>query len=87
MTHSPNKMTCEDFQSQLAELIGSGQSLDNHPHLRHCSRCRALIDDLQTIAQAARQLLPIVEPPDQLWQQIEAAIIEEENSSSLAPPR
>jgi predicted anti-sigma-YlaC factor YlaD len=87
MIHSPSKMTCENFQSQLAELIGSGLSLDNHPHLRQCPRCRALLDDLQTIAQAARLLLPVVEPPDQLWQQIESAILKEENSSSLQPPR
>ena len=83
MTHTPNKMTCEDFQSQLAELIGSGQSLDNHPHLRHCSRCRALIDDLQTIAQAARQLFPVVEPPEALWEHIESAIVKEEASPGL----
>jgi hypothetical protein len=33
-----------------------------------------LLRDLETIAEAARQLFPIEEPPDALWQQIETAI-------------
>jgi hypothetical protein len=34
-----------------------------------------------TIAEAARQLFPIVEPPDRLWEQIESAIRNEEGGS------
>jgi hypothetical protein len=30
--------------------------------------------DLKTIAEAARQLFPSVEPPDEVWEHIESAI-------------
>jgi hypothetical protein len=30
--------------------------------------------DLRTIAEAARQLFPSVEPPDEVWEHIESAI-------------
>jgi hypothetical protein len=45
-----------------------------HPHLKDCADCRALLAELQTIADAARQLFPSVEPPDELWRNIESAI-------------
>jgi hypothetical protein len=77
MTKKANRMACEQFQAGLPELIGSGEKLDAHAHLRSCPLCRALLADLETIAEAARQLLPIVEPPDALWLQIESAITRE----------
>ena len=78
MTEDPSKLTCEQFQSQLPELIGSGAGISTHPHLRSCELCSALLADLETIAEAARQLLPVEEPPDALWAQIESAILTEE---------
>lgn len=80
MTDDPAKMSCAEFQAQLAELIGSGVDVANHPHLKSCNRCRALLSDLETIAEAARQLLPVVDPPEDLWQHIESAIKNEESS-------
>jgi hypothetical protein len=74
MTGDPRKMTCEEFQAQLSELIGSGEDVSAHPHVQDCDRCRALLADLETIAEAARQLFPSVEPPDEVWTQIESAI-------------
>jgi hypothetical protein len=74
-------MTCEQFQAQLPELIGFGEVLANHPHLQQCPRCQALLADLETIAEAARQLLPIVEPPEEVWEHIESAIKKAEKSS------
>jgi hypothetical protein len=80
MTEDPSTMTCGEFQNQLAELIGSGEDLAAHPHLLHCARCRTLLADLETIAESARQLLPVVEPPDDLWEHIESAIWSEGSS-------
>ena len=77
MTENGNIMTCEQFQDRLPELIGSGENLDAHPHLQHCALCRALLTDLETIAEAARQLFPVAEPPDDLWLQIESALQKE----------
>jgi len=74
MKEDPNNLTCAEFQAQLPELIGSGANAANHPHILSCDLCRALLADLETIAEAARQLLPVVEPPDELWGKIESAI-------------
>jgi hypothetical protein len=79
MTGDDGKMSCADFQAQLPELIGSGVDVSNHPHLATCDRCSALLAELETIAEAARQLFPSVEPPDEVWQQIESAIKREGN--------
>jgi Mg-chelatase subunit ChlI len=78
MSQNANYLACAAFQSQLPELIAAGGNINDDPHLRSCDVCRALLADLETIAAAARQLFPIVEPPDALWQQIESAIESEE---------
>jgi hypothetical protein len=80
MSEDVDKMRCEAFQAQLPELIGSGEDAAAHPHLERCELCRALLADLETIAEAARQLFPIVEPPDDLWEQIESAIKNEKTA-------
>ncbi len=80
MTGDPKNMTCQEFQEQLADLIGTGQDVSNHPHLKDCDTCRALLADLQTIADAARQLLPIEPPQEDLWDRIELAIKKEDSS-------
>ena len=74
MNNNSSKMSCADFQDRMAELIGSGEDLTAHPHLKDCADCRALLAELQTIADAARQLFPSVEPPDEVWEHIESAI-------------
>lgn len=79
MIDRPGDMSCEEFQSQLPELIGSGKIDSNHPHLKSCDLCQALLADLETIAEAARQLFPIEDPPPKLWEKIESALKNEEN--------
>lgn len=83
MTGNKNhdQLSCAEFQAQLPELIASGEDLSNNPHFRDCELCRALLADLETIAQAARELFPAVEPPEELWNQIESAIQNEGSSS------
>jgi hypothetical protein len=92
VTNDPAKLSCAEFQAQLPELIGSGADVSVHPHIKTCQLCRALLTDLETIAEAARQLLPAVEPPDDLWEHIESAIRSEEGESdtdakNLAPSK
>jgi len=79
--NDPKSMSCQEFQAQLPELIGTGEDINLHPHIQSCELCRALLADLETIAEAARQLFPIEEPPDDLWNQIESAIKEQESSA------
>ena len=79
MSENPIEMSCAEFQAQLPELIGSGENASSHPHIESCELCRALLADLETIAEAARQLFPVVEPPDDLWEHIEFAIKHEKS--------
>jgi len=81
MTQDPHNMTCAEFQDRMPELIGSGEDAGSHPHVLSCALCRALLSDLETIAEAARQLFPVVDPPDRLWDQIESAIKQETEPS------
>ena len=74
MTEETNTLTCQQFQARLPELIGSHENLATDPHLQNCPLCHALLSDLETIAEAARELFPVVEPPDELWEQIEFAL-------------
>jgi hypothetical protein len=80
MIDDPKAMSCEEFQAQMPELIGSGVDASAHPHVQSCDLCRALLNDLETIAEAARQLFPVEDPPDHLWDQIESAIKQESDS-------
>lgn len=78
MTEDRNNRACQEFQEHLAELIASGENVSNNPHLLTCANCRALLADLETIAEAARQLFPIEQPKEDLWDRIELAIKKEE---------
>lgn len=78
MNDNRKTMSCAEFQKRLPELIGSGADMANDPHIASCELCRTLLSDLETIAEAARQLFPAVEPPDDLWSQIESAIQSED---------
>ena len=80
MNDQTTKMTCEEFQAQMPELIASGENASAHPHVQECDLCRALLQDLETIAEAARQLFPVEDPPDRLWEQIESAIRQQQPS-------
>jgi len=82
MREDAKAMSCEDFQNQLAEWVGSSERPAPHPHLQHCARCRALLADLEKIAEAARELSPVTDPPDRLWEQIESAIRRESSSAT-----
>jgi hypothetical protein len=68
------KMSCAEFQEHLPELIATGEDVSQHPHILECDLCRALLADLETIAQAARALFPTVEPPAEVWDKIESAL-------------
>jgi len=92
MTSNLETMSCVEFQAGLPDLIGSGQDAGTHPHLQSCELCRALLADLETIAQAARQLFPGVEPRDEVWENIESAIRKEnqkkdDQAGGAAEPR
>jgi len=82
MIDNRKNMSCEEFQEQMAGLIGTGADASAHPHVQNCDLCRALLSDLETIAAAARELFPVEDPSDRVWQQIQTAIQEEEGKPS-----
>ncbi len=82
MIDNRKNISCEDFQEQLAELIGSGADASAHPHVQSCELCRAFVADLEAIAAAARELFPVEDPSDRVWEQIQTAIQEEEGKTS-----
>lgn len=90
MKHSDSQ-ACHDFQQQLPDLIGAGEPLGEHPHVKTCETCQALIRDLETIAEAARQLLQSEadeEPAeDGLWERIDTAIKAEQGASANGSPQ
>lgn len=66
---------CVKFQASMPERIGAGEDLQTDPHMLTCERCRSLVRELEYIAEAARQLIPIEEEPrDELWANIRMAI-------------
>jgi hypothetical protein len=87
VTNDTAKNNCAEVQARLPELIGSGADVREHPHIKSCELCRALLADLETIAEAARQLLPVVDPPEDLWAQIESAIRKDDGDTDPSDPR
>lgn len=66
-------VTCEEFQAQMPDLVGS--DIRDHEHLKTCVRCAALLDELQYIAQIASDLLlPVYEPGESVWRNISASL-------------
>lgn len=66
---------CAAFQGGMADRIGAGEDLQADPHMLTCERCRALVQELELIAEVAKQLMPAEqEPRDELWSQIQLAI-------------
>ena len=74
MIDNRKDMSCQEFSACMADLIAAGQDIFAHPHVRRCSLHRALLDDLEAIANAARQLLRDLDPPDTLWDGIQARL-------------
>jgi len=50
------KLTCEEFQGQIADLLSSDAVIQNHAHVKSCASCRRLLLEIETISENARQL-------------------------------
>jgi hypothetical protein len=73
-------MTCHPYEAALSEYVDGALQASEQPgdetllaaveaHLDECARCRALVEDLHTLRDAARRLQPHV-PPAQVWTRI-----------------
>jgi len=83
MKDDPRNMTCEEFTARMAQLVASGEDIFAHPHVKNCKVHRALLEDLEAIARAARQLFPGVDPSDRLWERIKDKIAPKRESGKL----
>jgi hypothetical protein len=72
---SDSDQECAQFQASMADRISAGEDLQDHPHMQTCERCSALVSELESIADAVRQLMPLdLEPGDDLWSKIESKL-------------
>jgi hypothetical protein len=69
-------MNCVDLQNSLAE-IEDGTSAEQLLHLKSCPECAALVEDLNLISAAARELRAVNEPSPRVWNSIETALRQE----------
>jgi anti-sigma factor RsiW len=79
---------CERYLNAIQELVdgtlGPIRRAELELHLESCDACRALAEDLQTIAAAAQSLEPLT-PPDRTWQQISSRLRAEGRAGSTGP--
>jgi hypothetical protein len=77
-------MNCDQYRDSLSEYVDGTLQASEQPadaarldaveaHLAGCERCRALVEDLHTVHDAATRLEAHV-PPPQLWGRIAAAV-------------
>lgn len=67
-------MTCAEFQRVLPYIIETGGNADEEAHLRSCGVCSDLVRDLRYIAEQAKLLVPMEDPPARVWEGIEASL-------------
>lgn len=82
-------MRCVDAQKQSSAYLDSELSPERgaavRGHLRTCDECRLVFEEERALIDAAAQL-PVLDPPDAIWQGIEARIAQEEVKDSLERP-
>jgi hypothetical protein len=69
-------MDCVELQQSLAE-IEDGSSAAQQAHLRSCSSCTALVEELALIISSAPELVEADEPSPRVWNSIEIALRQE----------
>ena len=75
---APGGLTCAEFQDQLPNIFASSAEANEdphfHAHLQACENCSNLVRDLESIADAARQLFEPHDPSDNLWAKIQTSM-------------
>lgn len=51
MDRDKSQMSCLEFQSQLADLIGAGRDVNSHAHVKVCAICREFVRNLHRVAE------------------------------------
>jgi Putative zinc-finger len=70
-------MTCQDVELRASAFIDGDLDADERAvvaaHLATCAGCRALVEDLTRVRDAARALGPVA-PPDHIWLEVAGQI-------------
>jgi hypothetical protein len=69
-------MNCVELQESLAEAE-DGSTPEQRAHLRSCTDCSRLLQELKLIVATAGDLQDMVEPSPQVWNSIEIALRQE----------
>jgi hypothetical protein len=67
-------MKCAEFQAALANIIDSGGDRRQQAHLKICRKCSELVSELKYIADVAKRLLPMEDPPARVWSSIQRSL-------------
>ena len=67
-------MTCVEFQGALPYIIDTGGNADHEAHLKSCAICYDLVMDLKYIAEQAKLLVPMEDPPKRVWEGIQRSL-------------
>ncbi|TAM79557.1 MAG: zf-HC2 domain-containing protein [Acidobacteria bacterium] len=67
---------CEDFDVNLAAYLEGESNQEVRQHARQCSSCGSLLDDLESIRVAAKDL-PLESPSSRVWSNIRVALANE----------
>ncbi len=70
-------MTCAEFQEALPLFIDTGGNAEQEEHLQSCTVCHDLVMDLKYIAEVAKLLVPMEDPPARVWEGVQQAIATE----------
>lgn len=79
-------MTCAEFQRDLPYIIDGGGTAAHEEHLRDCTVCSDLVNDLRYIAEQAKLLVPMMDPNPRVWDGISKSL-EREGLVKPAPAR
>jgi predicted anti-sigma-YlaC factor YlaD len=73
-------MNCREFQQSLPEFMESGGNAAEQEHLQNCPACTDLVADLSYIAEQAKLLLVLEDPPARVWQAIKEKLAAQANA-------
>ncbi len=80
-------MTCTEFQKVLPYIIDSDLTAEEHVHLESCRVCSNVIADMKHIAQSAKRLVTLQEPPARVWHTIRRRLERQEDVPRNADSR
>jgi hypothetical protein len=80
-------MTCAEFQKALPYIIDTGGNAEQEAHLCSCPVCSDLVADLKYIADQAKLLVPMEDPPERVWEGIQRGLEREGLAARPTGPR